>query len=122
MNHQDWNTIVIKKKQQPKQPTSSNKSFKKGGTPETFDVFDKNKKNKKLISSKLAKHISQKRCSEPNSEIGDKHEKCNSVKLLAQKINCNVVDVRKCEISNSEYDHKVLNKIKRYLNINSNTF
>jgi len=120
MNHQDWNVLVINKSKQ----TESNKSHNNNNTnkkPETMDVFDKKKKSK-VISIKLSKYISQKRLTEPNKENGDKYIICHSVKDLASKINCNVIDVKKCETPNSPYNPQVLNKIKRYLNININTF
>ena len=112
MNHQDWEQITINNK--PKINKKIQKKTVRKLESTAMDVDDLGNghklKKKKVIDSKLSREINEKRLL----------KNFKTQKDLANRLNINIVEVRRCETIGSTYNVDVLNKIKRVLGIPKN--
>ena len=107
LDHQDWNTIIVKKKSQDKGNEIKKKS--------SGDIISKKIEKKvqeddlkhKKIPNDLKQIIIQGRCSNKMSQ-----------KQLAQKCNFPLQVISDIESGKAIYNHVQINKIKRILKIN----
>ena len=106
LNHQDWNTIIIKKDN--KTPTTNNKKI----SNESLKNISIEKKaesgdlSAKKISLELRQTIQKARCAKSLTQ-----------KQLSNNINLNVQIISDIESGKAQYNAKDINKIVRYLKI-----
>ena len=104
MDHQDWNTIVIRKKKEDKKESkkNNNSEFSKLKSIEKKAEED-NLKHKK-ISSELKTDIQKARCLNKLTQ-----------KELANRVNLPLQIISEIESGKAIYNHQHINKIKRFL-------
>ena len=110
MNHQDWKQITINNKK-PQNIKKVQRTTVQKLQSTAMDVDDLGNglklKKKKVIDAKLSREINEKRLLKDFKTQKD----------LANRLNVNIVEVRRCETVGSTYNVDVLNKIKRVLGI-----
>ena len=105
LDHQDWKTVVLRKKQEDKisKPNISNQQQK-------VNSIEKKEENDELkhkqISLELRQNIQKARCLKKLTQ-----------KQLANNINLPLQVVSEIESGKSIYNHQHINKIKRYLKL-----
>ena len=108
MNHQDWNTIIAKKKRDPEKIAAGLK--KKNPESQKLLKLEKKADNDELKHDKITKELRLQIQQGRSSKGLTQKQLSNMVNLPLQKIQ---------EIENGKaiYNHKNINRIKRFLKI-----
>jgi ribosome-binding protein aMBF1 (putative translation factor) len=108
LDHQDWNTIIVKKKRDPEKVAAG--SRKKNPESQKLLKLEKKADNDELKHNKITKELQTKIQQGRSSKGLTQKQFANSINLPLQKIQ---------EIENGKaiYNHKDINRIKRFLKI-----
>ena len=106
MDHQDWNTVILRKKTEKKSNQNSNSNLKKKENDDKIEI--------KKVSKQMAKQIIDGRMAKKMTQLNLAQQSCIDVKIIKQ------IESGNC-IYNSEHINKISKvlgmKIDRKLNI-----
>ena len=105
MEHQDWNTIVVKPKKSDNQEGGKSKQYVKSKEKKMSEAEEEGKLTHKKMDSDFGKSLQKYRLSQGLTQ-----------KDIAQKLNIPVKDINEIESGKMKHNGQLMGKIKRLIN------
>ena len=105
MEHQDWNTIVVKPKKSDNQEGGKSKQYVKSKEKKMSEAEEEGKLTHKKMDSDFGKSLQKYRLSQGLTQ-----------KDIAQKLNIPAKDINEIESGKMKHNGQLMGKIKRLMN------